>query len=1509
MTASESPTKSTVRLAATNASTHHNGTSVGPAGAAGTTSGAATSSGTALTKQWWKVCFLYGGNQDKYYRQIYGKAASERLAAASAKQMIATTENSITNTDSTNMPSLGKTFPTLPTKKQAPSNRFRASPAATGSSGSSAALVEDGGFRFRKGSPIIKSASSRSSLAMPSVSGHGAGAGAGAAERSPRPNPPVGILRKRVTVLDDSFLLGNSVELLGSEQEAEVDEQRSDSGINVDARQPSPQVVAEELHQQQQTRLECHRPGMRRTFHLSGEELRLLNFDHEQDIAGSLAVAAAVASNGISTTIPAHQQQISAASNPSTSSSSSSSSSSSASTAPASSSSPVKTSASSVLRRPLVNAPGNAGGSLAGTPITTGAASVAVSGNNEVSSFAPSVQMSYPYQKSHHQTQPQQNGLPHHQLMLQQQHPNAQQDHSPHHVHHAPGGHASYPYDLGPSPLRSPQSPPLYGGKPPPPPPQSYRYQQPAHPACPPVSLSGGPPSMPGIPGQQPGMTLNVGGGAGGDCFMLPPLQPQSPDGLPTVTNTSSTATNAPSARSVYPHHQAYPASHHPFHSPSSAAALIGPSIPQHAHQMPYSSMHQHLLGPGTAGGPPSVGHGGPSSMVGVMGGPGAGVGGVAGGVGGVVGPAGGGGMGGHNYSQSDDDSGCALEEYTWVPPGLRPDQVHLYFSAIPEDKVPYVNSIGERHRVRQLLQQLPPHDNEVRYCHSLTDEERKELKLFSAQRKREALGRGTVKQITTTLICERCGECASSGDMMVFASRFEPNTCWHPACFACCVCKELLVDLIYFHRENRLYCGRHHAETLKPRCSACDEIILADECTEAEGRAWHIKHFACFECDKQLGGQRYIMRDGKPYCLHCFDAMFAEYCDYCSEPIGVDQGQMSHDGQHWHATDQCFACSTCRCSLLGRPFLPRRGEIYCSIACSKGEPPTPSDGSLPAATVLLHGNARNNRTHDEQQRDDGNEYDHTTAKPYQNSPSHAARSPEPLRSPERSAGRLSSPATEISNGESNFDGNGNDEMTLSCYTAATSITTSMSAATGNTSTTLATTATNNTAPESATPANDHEVQSHESTNGSSDRDHMLSPASNTTTTTMGGTTTDCSSGGVGDSNRHRIPQCSPELNRLLNKDRSRQPLDLTELGYSLEQHWQSERTGSETISVATTTATVRTQATSAVGGNGNGGQILTSSMPELNRCLPPRSCSPSFSGTNSPTPMPIEDSVVAKGEDADDQNQNASDASHSIVELPTPPPIVIKKEVRFEGDFQDSLPRTKSYSQRNGGHRHRAAKSSKRRTDYDRYEHSSASSSSRRHQHSVSQQQHAHDRHDRNGDRHGSSSSSRRSPRRRRHNTTRDEPSHRRSYASDDDELAEDETDNYRRHHHAHHSREQRPVDDSDTRSICSTCSSSSSSADDDVYELPLRRTSYGGTRIHYMPNNSLACARKRKQLQTSSGVGSQHYEKDNKNCIISALSSAFLALAPIPTVWKPFASITFSSCDALRTMLRFDC
>ena len=74
---------------------------------------------------------------------------------------------------------------------------------------------------------------------------------------------------------------------------------------------------------------------------------------------------------------------------------------------------------------------------------------------------------------------------------------------------------------------------------------------------------------------------------------------------------------------------------------------------------------------------------------------------------------------------------------------------------------MPHLNSAGEKYRIRQLLQQLPPHDNEVRYCNGLSDVEKHELRMFSAQRKQEALGRGSVKPLpltSTATLCAKVG-------------------------------------------------------------------------------------------------------------------------------------------------------------------------------------------------------------------------------------------------------------------------------------------------------------------------------------------------------------------------------------------------------------------------------------------------------------------------------------------------------------------------------------------------------------------------------------------------------------------------------------------------------------------------------------------------------------------------------------------------------------------------------
>ena len=73
--------------------------------------------------------------------------------------------------------------------------------------------------------------------------------------------------------------------------------------------------------------------------------------------------------------------------------------------------------------------------------------------------------------------------------------------------------------------------------------------------------------------------------------------------------------------------------------------------------------------------------------------------------------------------------------------------------------------------------------------------------------------------------VCYRCGNNINLGEIAVFASRAGENKCWHPGCFVCSICNNLLVDLIYFFKEGAIYCGRHYAELYKPRCAACDEV------------------------------------------------------------------------------------------------------------------------------------------------------------------------------------------------------------------------------------------------------------------------------------------------------------------------------------------------------------------------------------------------------------------------------------------------------------------------------------------------------------------------------------------------------------------------------------------------------------------------------------------------------------------------------------------------------------
>lgn len=75
----------------------------------------------------------------------------------------------------------------------------------------------------------------------------------------------------------------------------------------------------------------------------------------------------------------------------------------------------------------------------------------------------------------------------------------------------------------------------------------------------------------------------------------------------------------------------------------------------------------------------------------------------------------------------------------------------------LPEDKIPFVNSPGEAYRAKQLLYQLPPHDSEVKHCHNLSEDEKRELRSFHGRRRKDCLGRGNVRTFPNTDISGVC--------------------------------------------------------------------------------------------------------------------------------------------------------------------------------------------------------------------------------------------------------------------------------------------------------------------------------------------------------------------------------------------------------------------------------------------------------------------------------------------------------------------------------------------------------------------------------------------------------------------------------------------------------------------------------------------------------------------------------------------------------------------------------
>ena len=196
---------------------------------------------------------------------------------------------------------------------------------------------------------------------------------------------------------------------------------------------------------------------------------------------------------------------------------------------------------------------------------------------------------------------------------------------------------------------------------------------------------------------------------------------------------------------------------------------------------------------------------------------------------------------------------------------------------------------------------------------------------------------------------CRGCSSPLMIGEMVVQVGRFKDGeNYFHPGCFMCSECGELLVDLRCYvdfgweergkeGAEQRLFCGRHFSDNRRPRCAGCDETIHQAKHVFELGRSWHFRCFSCHVCDHNLtDGLEYVPEDDKPLCLNCHSQVAGVKCTVCERPINsAAEGRVTIKDYHWHSA--CFACTVCGTPLEGKPCVPKLPHVYCK-KCRKAK-------------------------------------------------------------------------------------------------------------------------------------------------------------------------------------------------------------------------------------------------------------------------------------------------------------------------------------------------------------------------------------------------------------------------------------------------------------------------------------------------------------------------------------------------------------------------------------------
>ncbi|CAL7942957.1 unnamed protein product [Xylocopa violacea] len=151
----------------------------------------------------------------------------------------------------------------------------------------------------------------------------------------------------------------------------------------------------------------------------------------------------------------------------------------------------------------------------------------------------------------------------------------------------------------------------------------------------------------------------------------------------------------------------------------------------------------------------------------------------------------------------------------------------------------------------------------------------------------------------------------------------------WCPDHFVCvnAQCRRPLQDIGFVEEKGQLYCEYCFERFIAPTCNKCSNKIKGD-CLNAIGKHFHPECFKCSYCGKLFGNSPFFLEEGLPYCEADWNELFTTKCFACGFPVEAGDRWVEALNNNYHS--QCFNCTMCKKNLEGQSFYAKGGRPFC---------------------------------------------------------------------------------------------------------------------------------------------------------------------------------------------------------------------------------------------------------------------------------------------------------------------------------------------------------------------------------------------------------------------------------------------------------------------------------------------------------------------------------------------------------------------------------------------------